>query len=155
AYQSLIGKKLNESDQLILDKTTLILKLQRKYDSFLNYQSMGNAEYACNALLGGYKFYKESYETAVQYNILDEFEMIKKMIVDALWNTFGISEEKADELNAIEDAVQYKESIRQILQDKPSENTAVEDASPSYNETPDELPDILDEEQEMIQQMDE
>jgi len=153
AYQNLIGKKLSASDQSILDKTTLILKVQRKYDSYRNYMSLGNREYACNALLEGYAAYKDSYETAQQYNIVDEIDTIKRVIVDALQNTFGISEEKADELNAIDDPAQYQERVRRVITTQPAQTDLSENQS--QREAMEGMPDILDEEQQIIHQIDE
>lgn len=122
AYQNLIGKKLNENDQLILEKTTLIMRVQRKYDSYLNYVALGNDEYACNALLNGYKLYLETYEQAVEHSVDDEVDSLKRLIVDALWNSYGISEERAVELIGIEDTYEYQESLYEILQISESEN---------------------------------
>ena len=122
AYQNLIGKKLNENDQLILEKTTLIMRVQRKYDSYLNYVALGNDDYACNALLNGYKLYLETYEQAMEHSVDDEVDSLKRLIVDALWNSYGISEEMAVELIGIEDTYEYQESLYEILQISKSEN---------------------------------
>ena len=115
AYRNLVGKKLNANDQLILEKTTLIMKVQRKYDSYLNYTTLGNDMYACNALLNGYKLCVESYELAMEHSIQDEMDSLKRLILNALNDSYGISEEMAVKLISTEDTYEYQKSLNEIL----------------------------------------
>ena len=115
AYRNLVGKKLNANDQLILEKTTVIMKVQRKYDSYLNYTTLGNDMYACNALLNGYKLCVESYELAMEHSIQDEMDSLKRLILNALNDSYGISEEMAVKLISTEDTYEYQKSLNEIL----------------------------------------
>ena len=115
AYRNLVGKKLNANDQLILEKTILIMKVQRKYDSYLNYTTLGNDMYACNALLNGYKLCVESYELAMEHSIQDEMDSLKRLILNALNDSYGISEEMAVKLISTEDTYEYQKSLNEIL----------------------------------------
>ena len=115
AYQNLVGKKVNENDQLILEKATLIMRVQRKYDSYLNYIALGNDEYACNALLNGYKLCLESNEQAITLSVDDEIDSLKRLIANALFEVYGISEEMAVQLIGIEDIYEYQNSIGEFI----------------------------------------
>lgn len=113
-YENMLGTDLNESDSIIFEKATLVLRLERKYDSYVNYMNMGNRVYALHALLSGLQLYQELYEEAVSQKITEEFDLVKTLMVDALDETFGISEQKAFEIIAIEDAGEYQKTLEEI-----------------------------------------
>lgn len=134
----------------MLEKATIVLKLQRKYDSYINYMNMGNKEYALNALLNGYKLYVETAGEAANQNMTEDFELVKRLITDALADTYGVSEQKAAELIAIEDAGAYKAALAEIFE---GDDWAADTDVSVQPETEEPLEDVLTEEQEMIDQM--
>jgi len=114
-YQEMIGKKLNESDSIILEKSTIILKVQRKYSAYKNFLAVGMKPQALNALLEGQAVYEKLKKEAEDFGILDEVDDIHDNIVAALEDTFGVSEERAKEINAMQTDLAYTKAIRQIL----------------------------------------
>ena len=129
-YQEMIGKKLNESDAIIFEKTTIILKVQRKYSAYKNFLAVGMKPQALNALLEGMSVYDKLKEEAEGYGILGEIDDIYKNITDALENTFGVSEERAREINAMDTDLAYTKAIRQILGMDAPENAAADGKQP-------------------------
>ena len=95
AFFSMYGKKLNDSDQLIYDRSKTIILLDRKYESYEQYKAMDMQENALDALLGGISRYESLKAEGEHLGVLEDLDATRAKITEALMNDFGISEQKA------------------------------------------------------------
>ncbi|MBD5544318.1 MAG: hypothetical protein HDR01_08810 [Lachnospiraceae bacterium] len=114
AYENLLGKNLSNSDSLILEKATILMRLQRKYDSFVNYHKMGKETEALNALLEGCSLYIQLQAEAQEQNISNELDAIHQDILNNLEYMYGVTEDQAGVLISIEDDAVYTEEIKRL-----------------------------------------
>lgn len=114
-YQLLKGHKLNDSEQLLYNRTVVLLKEERKLDSYRNYMSLGMKSDALNALVQGVKNSQELSEKAAELGVPYEFNQIYSSIISELNATFGLSEDKVKEWIQIEDPEQYAYVINNFL----------------------------------------
>lgn len=117
AYENLVGKKLNGSDSLLLEKATILMRLQRKYDSFVNYHKMGRETEALNALLEGHGLYIRLQEDAERQGISKELDEIHQDILDNLEYMYGVTPDQAGVLISIADDAVYTEEVERIAGD--------------------------------------
>ncbi|MBR5420853.1 MAG: hypothetical protein IK115_06880, partial [Lachnospiraceae bacterium] len=158
AFLSLYGKDLNESDQLIYRRSRLLVMLDRKYESYEHYMNMNMPSEALDALLQGLKRCDELEREAQELEVTAEALQIRIKILSALQNTFGLSEAQAEEtlsystadytgkIHATVNGEAYlpmKEEIfgRYDLLDAPEPEPPAQD----------ELPDMLPEEKEYLE----
>lgn len=106
-YELLRGHQLNEEEQLIYDRSTVLLKAERKYASYKNYMLLGMKLEALNALIQGVKVTEALSETAAQLGVKEEFDAIRNKIIAELENAFAVSLEQAYEWLKIEDNQLY------------------------------------------------
>lgn len=138
AYENLVGKKLNASDSLLLEKATILMRLQRKYDSFVNYHKMGKDTEALNALLEGHGLYIQLEQEAEKQGISQEFDGIHQDILDNLEYMYGVTEDQAGVLISIEDDAAYTQEVERIAGNG-EEITG--GAVPAYRSDADEQPE--------------
>ena len=137
-YQMLGGEKLNKSDQLIYDKTETILKMQRKYDAYENYKTLGMEPQALNALVEGCALYDSIYEYAVSLGIQEEIQQIEEKILAKLQDEYSLSKDDVTKINQLESDVEYSKAIYNIIK---------KEEAVSSNEVTNESPVIVPEEQ--------
>ncbi len=162
AFFSMYGKKLNDSDQLIYDRSKTIILLDRKYESYEQYKAMDMQENALDALLGGISRYESLKAEGEHLGVLEDLDATRAKITEALMNDFGISEQKALEIISYPPA-DYSAAIRAAIAgesyipmeqqigieygliDPIDEEEISDDVSFS-----DELPDLMPEEEEYL-----
>lgn len=144
AFELLYGCNLNDSDSILLNKVTYILKLQNKMDSYDNYQNLGMDLDALNALMEGVVIYDEIHISASALGIGEEVDKIYDDILTTLNGKYNITEEMAKEINAYEDDALYSLRLEYIIsgQEWPDGSTSKEQAP---------MEDILDEETDFIE----
>ncbi len=142
-YDLLYGKELNEQDEILYQRSNLILQMDRKLSSYENYSSLDMRLESLNALISGVERYQEILIEAETYNVAGEVREIYEQILERLSADFGVSEQDALEIIAAEDDVTYSQRLGAII------NGAV------YGE---EIPagrqDVLPEEEEIIERID-
>ena len=114
-YVEMYGSQLEESDAIVQAKSKIILKMQRKYDSYVNHLKMGQELQAVNALIEGLRTYDSINLEAEQYGVMAEVDEIKNNIVNVLNANYGISEVQARELLQNEDVIAYTKSLKYII----------------------------------------
>jgi hypothetical protein len=162
AFFSMYGKKLSDSDQLIYDRSKLIILLDRKYESYEQYKAMDMKEKALDALLGGISRYEAIKADGEHLGVLEDLDETRAKITEALMNDFGISEQKALEIVSYPPA-DYSAAIRAAIAGESyipmeqqikmeygliepvNEEEIIDDESFS-----DELPDLMPEEEEYL-----
>ena len=114
-YDLLYGKKLNEEDETLFQKSSLILQMDRKIASYENYSKMGKRLEALDALLSGVARYQEMLPKAEQYHVTSEVRERYDQIIERLSADFGVSEADALETVASEDDVTYTQRVQAII----------------------------------------
>lgn len=108
AYTMIDGLKLKtEADELLYKQITVIMYVDKKYDSFVNYRKLGMEYEALDSLIQGIARYYEFRETGEELGVLKDMDNVKAKIVLALDQNYGISEALALTYSEIEDVVQY------------------------------------------------
>lgn len=120
-YELLKGHRLNEEQKLMYDKSVVLLKSERKYDSYSNYMQLGMKVEALNALVQGIKITDELSETAAALDVQPEFEAIRTKIADELQNTFAVSLDKAYEWLQLEDGQAYSRALDSFINGDPTD----------------------------------
>lgn len=92
AYSKLNGMKLNSNDKTLYEQASTIMYVKRQYDSYENYMSLNMKKEALDALIKGIDRYNTFRSTAQELGIDDKFKAEYQNIIDALQNTFKISE---------------------------------------------------------------
>lgn len=92
AYSKLNGMKLNSNDKTLYEQASTIMYVKRQYDSYENYMSLNMKTEALDALIKGIDRYNTYRSTAQELGIDDKFKAEYQNIIDALQNTFKISE---------------------------------------------------------------
>jgi hypothetical protein len=140
----LYGKNLSEEDEILLEKSTLVLQMQRKLDSCENYEKLDMPLEALDALISGVERYNEIFAEAEQYRVGDDVRDIYEQILDKL-SEYGVSESEAQDIIALGDNVTYTQKLKSIVY-----GTAYD-----TGEEPDGVKqDVLPEEQEIIDRVD-
>ena len=92
AYSKLNGMRLNSNDKTLYEQASTIMYVKRQYDSYENYMSLNMKTEALDALIKGIDRYNTFRSTAQELGIDDKFKAEYQNIIDALQNTFKISE---------------------------------------------------------------
>ena len=92
AYSKLNGMKLNSNDKTLYEQASTIMYVRRQYDSYNNYMSLNMKTEALNALIKGIDRYNIYRSSAQELGIDDKFKAEYQNVIDALQNTFKISE---------------------------------------------------------------
>ncbi len=130
AYDLLYGAHLNEEEERILQKSTLILQMQRKWDSYENFKKMdAEPAYALDALMQGVVLYESIYDEAQEYLVADKVDEIYRQILAELSSAYGLTESQAQTINAIEDDVTYTRYLYAI-----ADGMSYQDADALYSQ---------------------
>ena len=144
-YELFYGKELSEEDEVLFKKSSVILQMQRKLDSYENYTKMDMPLEALNALIEGVRRYDNLMDDVVEYNVGSEVAVIYGQILDALANDYGLSEADAMDIISSEDNVTYSQRIQSVI------------SGEAYGPKEDVLPagkqDVLPEEEEIIDRL--
>ena len=114
-YLETYGEKLDDSDSLIQVRSKLILKMQLKYNSYINNRKMGRDIEALNALLQGIQTYDAINAEAEQYGVSEEVKDIKNNMLNMLSASYGLDENQARELINKNDSVSYTIALTNII----------------------------------------
>ncbi len=113
-YTALFGEKLSEGDQLLFDRSEIILKMSHKYDAFLSYNRMGMRTEALDQLLQAVARYEEWLYIAEVCGCKDAFNAEYEKIVTALGVTYDLTLDRAKEINAMPTDLEYSLMVESI-----------------------------------------
>lgn len=113
-YDLLYGKKLSEEDELLLKKSSTVLQMERKLDSYENYEKLNMPLEALDALISGVDLYRNILPKADEYHVTDEVNDIYAQILERL-SDYGISEADALDIIASGDNVTYSQRLESII----------------------------------------
>lgn len=111
AYQILGGMKLEEEEQEIYRKTFLLVRLDKQYNSYVNFKNLKMDKEALNSLIQGITIYYAEIEEAKTLGIETEMNELKDTILYSLTNEYGLNEEKAKQISEIGDTNEYTKEI--------------------------------------------
>ncbi|MBR6003126.1 MAG: hypothetical protein IK068_00220, partial [Lachnospiraceae bacterium] len=106
-YNTFFGEKLSQSDQILFDRSTIILKMLHKYDAYQAYMNMNMRVEALDQLLQGVTNYEEWLFIAETTGATEEFNQAYTKVVGALSMTFGLTEEDAKKIIALPTDLEY------------------------------------------------
>ena len=145
-YDLLYGKDLNEEEQQLLQKSNVILQINKKLKSYATYQKLDMQVEALNALIEGVEDYQMFRGDAELYGVISEADSIYAQILAELSGNYGVSEADALDILASEDDLIYSEKVYGIIY-----GTYVDE---EIEEQPKVKEDILPEEEEIIERLD-
>lgn len=141
-YDLLYGKKLNEEDEALLKKSSIVLQMERKLDSYENYEKLDMPLEALDALISGVDRYQKILPKAEQYHVVSEVGGIYEQILEKL-SEYGISEAEALDIIASGDNVTYSQRLEDIVYGN----------GVSMESVAEPIQDVLPEEEEIIDRL--
>ncbi len=149
-YELLYDKNLNQSDQLIFERANVVLKLQRRLDSYELNKKIGQEAEALDALLQGTLKYEEILSDAT-YGAEEELQALYRKILDHLEQDYGIGEEEARTINSY-DSETYSRKIYSVVNGEDFSDLEQEAGEEGKTAENDKLQDVLPEEEDLIQE---
>jgi len=149
-YGLLYGKDLNQSDELLFERANVVLKLQRRLDSYDLNKKIGKEEEALDALLQGVQKYEEL-SKGESYGALEELQTLYQEILEHLSADYGISEEEASVINSY-DSETYSRKVYSVVYGTDFTDPLQENGNETgeEGEAAKEPKDILPEEEDII-----
>ncbi|MDE7259590.1 MAG: hypothetical protein K2N77_10195, partial [Lachnospiraceae bacterium] len=144
-YEQLYGRELSEEDEVLLQKSSVILQVKRKLNSYENYIKMDMPLEALDALLEGVNRYQNLWDDAEFYRVSGELDEIYSQILDALSNQYGLSEADALDILGSGDNVTYSQRLRAVVY-----GNTIDDGD---GDMPEVKQDVLPEEEEIIDRL--
>ena len=164
-FTELNGYKLKGEDAKMFEESKLILRMQRRLDSYKTYSDLGMNVEALNALITGIAVYDNTVSEAKDETIQNELATRYSSVLQILSDVYGIDEQSAREVAKIKDDTEYTVALQEITEGSyhptgietempgesaPAEGTPVEgDATPEGTEGQN-MKDVLPEEQEIM-----
>ena len=135
AYREILGVDVKPKDEELEARIYTVMYIERQYESYENYVRMNRPEMALDALLQGLGKYDEHHQEAIDLGIEAQYNGVKAKILKVLSVEFGMSEEDAMEVLAM-DPITYtnmvltKTDMMEFKKDEeaPSEPTEVTEA---------------------------
>lgn len=112
-YQLLYDKQLNDSDRIVFGRARVLLKLERKLQSYENNIALGREVEAVDALMRGMKCYEELIVSDV-YGAREELDAIYGQICGLL-SQYGVTPEEAAQINAY-DEITYTKQLHALVE---------------------------------------
>ncbi len=168
------GQNLNDSDQIMYEKATLLFGLQERYHQYEIYVQRGMSKDALDTLLQGVIACNEEEMLAAQLGIDTEWRVIKQQFMDALQAQYGLDETTAETVCGLRNP-DYTVAVENILagrnyndmsafggtvsegqdanQEEDSATGTGEDGMEQNGLNPEEMEDLLPEEEELLEQL--
>lgn len=156
------GRRLNESDKLMYEKSNLLYGLQERYHQYEIYEKRQMPKEALNALLQGVIACKEEAILAEQFGIVTEWKVIKEQFESALLQQYGLSVQDVETISELRNPA-YTIAVENIMAGKSyddmssyggtAEEEPIEEPEQTSEETAPELEDLLPEEEAILEQM--
>ena len=144
AYELLQGKKLNDSDTILLNKVTCVLKMQRKLDAYNSYVKLDKNLEAINVLMEAVALYEECYGHAKALSVDEDINEIYDEILLILNGRYGVSEDMAKEINACVSDAEYTVRLYYLIEGKVW-------GEPETDESEKPMEDVLPEEEDFLE----
>lgn len=110
AYEEVAGIEVKEEDEELRDRIYTVMYVERLYESYENNMTLERPDKALDSLIRGLEKYDEHYDEAVVLGIAKDIKSVKEKIVNALWNTYGLSEAAAYDIMKL-DGIEYSDAL--------------------------------------------
>lgn len=144
-YDLLYGKQLNEEDESIFQKSSIILQVRHILESYQVYRKLDMDLEALDTLLEGVGERVSMLQKAERYHVTNEVDEEYQQILETLYQDYGISGEEAEEILSSETNLIYTKKLIAIV------NGVQYD--PQTGEESTEKQDVLPEEEEILEEM--
>ena len=142
-YQNLFGKDLDETEQIMYGKSEAVLRIRLWLREYEWYVADGEELEALDSLIQSVNEYPVLYEYATQWNAAGEVAQEYSIILNVLYEKYGLTEDQARAIAAEPDDIEYTRQVNAIVQGGAygswNEPEPVEEGS-----LPDELPEETD-----------
>lgn len=152
-YMLLENENLNESDQMLYERSVMILILENKLDAYNLNMSLAQEKEAVNELFSAVAFYQKNLEYAQGIGALEEMQGTYEEILSLLETNLGISENRAVEI-ALMDSLDYNRELYYLLNGSEFTIPEMEQLQPAREQevnSSDSREDMLPEEEEIPQ----
>lgn len=116
AYDEVSGVEVKKKDEELRDRIYTVMYVERLYESYENNMAMNRPDKALDALLRGLEKYDEHYDEAVELNIVEDIDLCRSKILDALSMTYGLTEAQAYDIMALE-GQKYTQTLIEYSED--------------------------------------
>lgn len=113
-YQNLIGKNLNESEQVMFGKSESILRIRLWMKEYEMLAENGQEAEALDSLMQSVHDYPTLYAFSGKWNAVSEVQAVFDQMVDILNSKYGLTEEEAKIIANEEDDLLYSKMVRAI-----------------------------------------
>lgn len=114
-YNLLYDEKLNDSDQIMFDRSEIILKISHKLDAFSAYNRMGMKVEALDQLLQGVANYESWLLEAELCGAENTYLEVYQKVLNALLVSYNLSEQEAKAINALPTNLEYSLMCESIV----------------------------------------
>lgn len=114
-YNLLYDEKLNDSDQIMFDRSEIILKISHKLDAFSAYNRMGMKVEALDQLLQGVANYESWLLEAEVCGAENTYLEVYQKVLNALLVSYNLSEQEAKAINALPTNLEYSLMCESIV----------------------------------------
>ncbi len=151
AYELMNGGELTEEDQLIFQQSSVVLHLQHAGDVYENHLKLDKPVMALEDLLKGVGKYQEILQAGREDLITPEAAAQYQSILNILQDKYGLSEEGAMEINALDSDYEFSLQLEAIVNgDMYQSQSEIAQQEEEAAEAYPELEDILPEEEEYL-----
>lgn len=133
AYDEIKGVEVKEKDQNLKDRIYTVMYVERLYESYQSNIKLGRQEKALDSLLRGVDKYYEHYEEAEELGITSDIDYAFSQIQSTLANQYGITVERAVEINAMTN-YEYVQVIEGYVKQQAELENSLESALPKEQE---------------------
>lgn len=133
AYDEIKGVEVKEKDQDLKDRIYTVMYVERLYESYQSNLKLGRQEKALDSLLRGVDKYYEHYEEAEELGITSDIDYAFSQIQSTLANQYGITVERAIEINAMTN-YEYVQVIEGYVKQQAELENSLESALPKEQE---------------------
>lgn len=113
AYDTIAGVQVKTKDETIYNKIVTVMYVVKQYNSYENFYNMEMYPEALNSLIKGLKRYDKYSEQAQKLEITDDMNYAKEDIVNALDDSFHLSESDVQYLKDM-DTEEYNKEITKL-----------------------------------------
>ncbi|MBD5136950.1 MAG: hypothetical protein HDT39_13440 [Lachnospiraceae bacterium] len=115
AYNSVAGLNIKEKDMGLYRQLKTLMYIEKEYNSYINCIKINMNREALDSLLQGIEKYNVYKNDAVEYGVSKQADEIYAKILNELSSTFGLTEEKANEIVNITNPQEYSKKIADIV----------------------------------------
>jgi len=111
AFQALNGMKMNTSDEEFYESLRILMRVEKQYHSYVNYNSLNMPNEALDSLVKAVGNYDKYFDIAESYGIKEELDGLLSNVEYALNTGYGLDLTTVREWNTLDDSNEYTKKI--------------------------------------------